>query len=222
MTTTEPISAASPQPPEITLCLCDNDWLIKIAVWDLIREALKVLKVPRANVRVLASCERVVCSRAKGNKYGEMMVERVREFLRHVTVIGDGEIDDMLVEKVFTPGKIDGGEAQFFAASLPHDYYIATDDKKSLVELAARADLDEVYQRNCGRVVCVEQVLVRILEVHGYEAVDGRIRPYCHADDNVLQAWAGGRGQSPKDTLAVLRGHVDELRKRTHDLLAIL
>jgi hypothetical protein len=39
------------------------------------------------------------------------------------------------------------------------------------------------------------------------------------ADDKVLQAWAGGKGQPAKEALKLMRSHIEDLNKSTKGLL---
>jgi len=219
MTTASNISTGSPPSPEITLCLCDNDWIIKIAVFALIKDALKVLGVQQAHVKVLGTCRAVTCSSGKVEKYGRSMVQEVEALLKQAAVLADAEIDTELFSRAFTPNKITDGEAQLFSAHIDGKYLVATDDKRAMVELARRPDLADIHQRNAGRVVCMEQIVVAVVDQKGFDYVDKKIRPVCWADDKILQAWAGGKGQESKETMKVMRGHIDELRQATNGLL---
>ena len=170
------------------------------------------------NVRVLGTCRAVVCGPRLRDKYGTSMVNAAESFLRAASIVRDDEIDDGDFIRLINAG-IDGGEAQLFASKVPGITIITTDDKRAMVKLATTTTLSDIHLRHVQRVVCTEQIIVSVAEVRGYDYVDGKIRHIAWADDKVLQAWAGGKGQDGKEALKLMRSHIEELNTSTKGLL---
>ena len=105
-------------PPQVRLCLSDNDWVVKLATFDLLSHALRRLKVKKENVRILGTCKAVVCGRRLRDKYGTSMVNAAEAFLDGAAILEDEAIDDAEFIRL-TNEKMDGGEAQLFASKFP-------------------------------------------------------------------------------------------------------
>jgi hypothetical protein len=205
-------------PPQVRLCLSDNDWVAKLAAFDLLKEVVKRIKVKRENIRILGTCEAVVCGTRLRKEYGASMVNAAKEFINSVTILEDDAIDDGDFIRLTDAG-IDGGEAQLFASKLEGFCIIATDDKRAMMRLATIPTLADIHKRTVGRVLCVEHAILMVAEVYGYAYVDERIRNISWADDKVLQVWAGGKGQQPKEALKLIRSHIDDLNRSTNGLM---
>lgn len=146
------------------------------------------------------------------------MVNAAEAFLDGAQILEDEAIDDAEFIRL-TNEKLDGGEAQLFASKFTGTSIIATDDKRAMMRLADTRSLSDIHARHIGRVVCVEQIVLSVAEVLGYDYVDAKIRNIAWADDKVLQVWAGGKGQSPKEALNLMRWHIAELDRSTRGLL---
>jgi hypothetical protein len=130
----------------VRLCLSDNDWVVKLAAFDLLSHALKRLKVKKENVRVLGTCRAVVCGKRLREKYGTSMVNAAEAFLDGVQILEDEAIDDAEFIRL-TNERMDGGEAQLFASEFPGICIIATDDKRAMMKLAEAPGLSDNRQK---------------------------------------------------------------------------
>ena len=168
------------------ICLSDNDIILKLAVCDLLADALAALEATREEVYVLPTA-RFVLLRPKHpeqakERFGEAVVERVRAFLESVRVIDrspppeEQQILDDLVG-------IDAGEAVLFSATAYFpEYLLATSDKRSLRVLSAEAACQPICRRLAGKVFCFEQVILRIIDRMGFDAVRAKVIPARHCD----------------------------------------
>jgi len=202
------------------LCLSDNDIVLKLAEFDLLKESLEVLSVKKNEVYVLPTALRVVTtSKLIAANHTRDAIDRAAKFLKSVQVIANADATE--VGALLSVPMIDPGEATIFAATKGlAAYLVATGDKRSLRAIAAAGGpCTNIAARLHGRVICLEQILVRLITHLGYAAVQKKVGR-CVGDTCVDHAFAGGKPSHPQaECLRWLTEYIDELRKETGPLL---
>lgn len=167
------------------IVLADNDILLKLARCDLFDEFLTAFAVTAADLRVLRTARFSVTTARHRKRIGDASFARLTAFLAAVADV-DADPDPAAVAALTeqTDKNIDAGEAVLFAVCpLVPDSVIVTGDKKSLAGLAAAGAEEATCTALCrslaGRMFCFEQVLARVLDRFGFDAVrqkliDGR------------------------------------------------
>jgi hypothetical protein len=207
------------------IVLTDNDILLKLARCDLFDEFLAAFAVTAADLRVLRTARFSISTSKHRKRIGDAGFTRLTAFLATVAdidAVPDPAAIAALTEQ--TDKNIDAGEAVLFAVCpLVPDAVIVTGDKKSLAGLAAAGAEEPTCLALCrslaGRVYCFEQVLARVLDAVGFDAVrqkliDGR---EC---DTVLRLGIGtGLDATEEKLRAALESFLGDIRGRTGGLL---
>lgn len=208
------------------IVLADNDILLKLARCDLFDEFLTAFGVTAAEVLILKTARFSVTSAKHRKRIGDASFARLTSFLASLADIDtapDPAAIAALTEQ--TDKNIDAGEAVLFAVCpLVPGSVIVTGDKKSLAGLSAAGAEEATCAALChslaGKVFCFEQVLARVLDRFGYDAVrqkliDGR---EC---DRGLALWLGsGLDATEAGFREGLDSHLRALLATTRDLLA--
>ncbi len=178
------------------IVLADNDILFKLARCDLFGEFLAAFGITTVDVRIVRATRFSVRSTKHQKRIGDASYARLVAFLEAVAdldIAPDPVATAALTEQ--TDKNIDAGEAVLFATCpLIEGSAIVTGDKRSLVGLVAAAGTDAVCESLCvklaGRVYCFEQILDRILDRVGFDAIRQRLIDGRECDRG-LALWLG-------------------------------
>jgi hypothetical protein len=203
--------------------LSDNDIIYKLAACDLLDEALAVLGMTHTDVYVLPTARYkfgITRNPARAEaRYGPGVVARIRDFLvsvRELDVVGPPEELQLLAEV----DGVDAGEAVLFAATMRFDHYLlATGDKNSLRAVASIPACQSIALRLCGHVICLEQIVTRVIQHFGFAYVKDKIVPARACDTALRAAFGSGDAATESNVLATLDGYINELRFLAIDLL---
>lgn len=208
------------------ICLADNDIILKLAVCDLLAEAVAALDSTYGEVYVLNSAKYKLISPNKplrGKvKPDEPAYERLQEFFGAVREIDSVPAPDEQLAFDDVPG-IDAGEAVLFSATTHHpDARVATSDKRSLVALATAGGpvCDGVCVRLAGRVVCFEQIVLRLIDRRGFDWVRDRAVPARGCDTALRLVFGSGLTADETGVRSGLASYINDLRDSTGGLLA--
>jgi len=205
------------------IILADNDILYKLAACHLLDETLVVLGVTHTDVYILPTAKYKFGltkhpARAEA-RYGADAVARMRDFLesvRELDVVGSPEELQLLAEV----DGIDAGEAVLFSATMRFDHYLlATGDKNSLRAVASAPACQPIALRLCGHVICLEQIVTRVIHHFGFAYGKDKIVPARSCDTALRAAFGSGDAATESHVLATLEGYINELRSLTIDLL---
>ena len=115
---------------------------------------------------------------------------------------------------------IDTGEAVLFSASAHYTGCIlATGDKRCLRTLLGLPDAEQIVSRLARRVICFEQIVLRIVDRSGFELVRDRVFPACHCDTALRAAFGSGLSATEENVSRTLAAYTSHLRAETGPLL---
>lgn len=202
----------------------DNDVIKKLAALDLLDPAIEALgfTVEETYVLPTARFKFLAGNAAKGQKkWGLRTHVRIVDFLGRVRAI-DEQFDRDLHDMLAGVENIDEGEAVLLAATASNDgALLTTGDKRCLAALAGAEGCGAAATKLAGRVICVEQVVLKVISHTGFEKVMQRAVPgLTELQDNALHV-AFGSGAETKRANAeeALTSYVAELRGATGALL---
>lgn len=200
----------------------DNDLVSKLAHLDLLDVGVESLGSTMAEVRVLptARYKLLVHKPAKGiERHGPEVHARLTRFLGQVAACQDApDPQDAVLGSV-----LDAGEAILVShASRVPDSLMATGDKRAIRSLAAAPQCAAITRRLRGRVLCLEQVLLRIVDGIGFETVRDRVVATGRIDfDTVVRsAFGSGARSEERNACGSLERRVRELMRDDGSLLA--
>jgi hypothetical protein len=202
------------------ICFLDNDILLKLSAVDLLDESIAALGFNPEDLRVLDTARHVFRRNRKvSTKYSEVVRDRAIEFVKTCQTI----VPEVTGEFIVLNRLLDVGEATLVAATcevLP--FVLMTGDKRCLQVLAAQAELAEVRQRLQGRVICLEQVILRLIQRSGFDWVKARVVPMMACDMALRACFGSGALATETNVVEALEGYIATLRQDAPGLLADL
>jgi hypothetical protein len=152
-------------------------------------------------------------------QYGAEVFARIRDFLGDVReIIVPGSSEELQVLASITG--IDAGEAVPFSATAEFDQYLlATGDKTSLRALVLAPVCFPIAQRIRGHVICLEQIVKRLIQHFGFLYVKNKIVPARTCDTALFAAFGSGWDATEPNVLAALDSYINELRSLPINLL---
>lgn len=205
------------------ICLADNDIVKKLAICNLLEETAGALGVSNSEILVLPTARFKLGVAKNPDKaraqLGNDAFERLKSFFANVGVISVVPPPDeqQLFDDAFD---IDSGEAILFSASAHYaNCIIATGDKRCLRALSCLPNGERIIARVEGRVICLEQIVTRIIDRFGFEVVRDRVFPVCECDTVLRAAFGSGLMATEENVRHSLTAYTDHLRKETGLLL---
>jgi hypothetical protein len=206
------------------ICLVDSDIIYKLAMCNLLDDTLVALDSARTDAYVLPTAKyKFGVARRRPvtgeQRYGAEVFTRIRDFLggvREIDVAGSSEAIGLLA----SIDGIDAGEAVLFTAAAEFDQYLlATGDKTSLRALALTPVCLPIAQRIRGHVICLEQIVRRLIQHFGFFYVRDKVVPARACDTALSVAFGSAWDATEPNVLAALDGYINELRSLPVDLL---
>ncbi len=206
--------------------LSDNDIVEKLAICDLLDEALVAFNASRADVLIIPTLKNRIgigTPRPKAvRRLGAEVAERLVEFIGAVQEISDFSAEDhLMLEALDDSIEIDPGEIILLAATARlQEYLLLTGDKRCLKAVATCPECAEIARRIQGKVVCFEQIIYRIIDDRGFEYVRAKVVPVMQICDTALRAAFGsGMHATLANVVARLESDIEELRRLPINLL---
>ena len=203
------------------LLYIDNDALLKLARYGLLKEALVSLGCTESDVRVLPTARYSLMphkDRLRRCK-DEASAQRLANFLAAAGQLDLGSVDAaQLDELVASPG-IDAGEAQLFAAAATQsDARIITGDKRALAALCSTPALASAVTALAGRIVAVETVFAMLTDAD-FSITQSRVRANPDVDKALTAIFGVSVSATLESVRAGLYSYESHLRATTGDLL---
>ncbi len=205
--------------------LSDNDVLEKLAICDLLDDALEAFDADRSDVLVLRTLKHRIgigSPRPKTvGRLGEAAATRLVQFLATVNEVQSySETDHDLLESLDEGVEIDPGEIILLSATDSiSDYLLLTGDKRCLRAVASHPACAHIAARIQRRVVCFEQIVRRIIDRKGFVAVRSKVVPVLNCDAALRAAFGSGEISTEENVCACLDSYIAEIRRFPVDLL---
>lgn len=207
--------------------LSDNDVVEKLAICDLLDDALAAFSATRDDVMVVPTLKyRVGLGSPRPKivrRLGIDAANRLCEFVGAVKEIREYSAEDhQFLESLDESVEIDPGEIVLLSATAGlTNYRLLTGDERCLRAVATHPECAKIARRIQGRVVCFEQIICRIIDHQGFESVRAKVAPgdgkYC--DTALRAAFGSGMDATEINALACLRSYITEIRRFPVDLL---
>lgn len=168
------------------MLLLDADAVCKLANWRLLNELPHLVGIAPENMMAVSS----LIYRAKKSidkldtrLFVEAEAARIAvEFLQQTAPLPEAPADLLAVFQ--DVADIDVGEAILFSVLLQYsEYKVLTGDKRALRALANVPD--DVRKALAGRVICLEQIIVKALAVNGLDRLREWICPHKSIDGSI-------------------------------------
>lgn len=175
--------------------LIDTDTFCKLAVSELLRDAVRVLGVKLGDCLRLPALPHMLRRGRIRRRYGsdacDSMVQ-IAETLSKIPQPAATWLDQLAPIR-----EIDPGEALIFAAAAESGGRVVTGDKRALVALK---DLQGCRDALASKIVVFEAVLLRLCHDLGADVVRSRVRPLGTLD-TVVRVCFSSQGADPEEGL---------------------
>lgn len=184
-------------------------------------EGIEGLGLTQENIRVLGTARFYFQKHQKVRKvYSSSICDKAVELISQCQVIQGDNIDGEEINKLQAIEGIDPGEQVLIAGTKNEtDFYLGTGDKRCLMALGSRKNLDEIRERLRGKVVCLEQVIWRLIEVKGFEEVKNKVLPARESDLALKTAFGSGERATLENVRMTLEGYIEDLQEKSQGLL---
>jgi len=202
----------------LTIWFVDNDIILKLAAYNLFWEATTKLNVKQENIRILPTAQKVFSSNSRiSRQYTSQTIQRALQIVRGCTPIAQYSQEEF--KSLVSEEGIDAGEALLVAATqLEKNFLLVTGDKRFIQALAS-SNLVDVKQRLSKRIICLEQLLLNLLEVSEFDKICRRVVSAENCDETITEMFNSGKQSKPSEVSSSLSQCVENLRCQTGDLL---
>jgi predicted nucleic acid-binding protein len=201
----------------------DNDVILKLTTYRMLNEALDCLEIDRSDIRVLESARFVFGSKKTQKKYSEETLLSAIEFVKSCTTISSQDNDEHRLLEKQAKNDIDPGEATLIAATFQESAsLLATGDKRCLKALANIECLDFIHKGLQGRVICLEQIICKLIKAQGFDWVLERVIPNLDCDGTLRAAFGSGSKSQYETVLQTLSIYIQELQTTSSGILSDL
>lgn len=206
--------------------LLDNDFLIKLARWDLLDDFLTAFEITVADVRAIMSLRsRIYYGGVRGKPNLKLLgtavaAERLFNFLK--TVKPPIPTDpDFTILATGVAGFDDGEVVLVSALCAGGGQYVYTGDKRAIRTMVEFRDTEyDVKFRN--RVICLEQAILKMIDVFGFAHIRQCISTDFAADTGIEKnCFALGAQTSEKQVRAYLGTKIGELQAECGGILKL-
>jgi hypothetical protein len=204
----------------VTIGFLDNDVILKLTICGLLYEALDCLEIEITDIRVLSSARYVLNGAKMRKKYPEEALDSAIKFVEKCSTLEPKFTDDyQLLNK---SDGIDVGEAALIAAAIQEPaFLLVTGDKRCLRSLAAIAELDSIHKTLQGHVICLEQIIYKLIETQNFESIRARILLVRNYDTALKSAFGSGDKSEYQNVREALKSYIEDLQKDSNDVLVI-
>ena len=201
----------------------DNDVILKLTTYRILNEALDCLEIDRSDIRVLASARFVFCSKKLQKKHSKEILLSAIEFVESCATISAQDNDEYRLLEKQAKNDIDPGEATLIAATFHESAsLLATGDKRCLQDLFSIESLELIHKKLQGRVICLEQIICKLIETQGFDWVLERVLPNLDCDKALKSAFGSGSNSQPGTVLGTLNSYIQDLQKTSSGILSDL
>jgi len=206
------------------VCFLDNDITYKLVAFQLFDEAIATLQIEKTELQVLPTAK--FFFQRKQKKQGDspdLVLAQVIDLVRNCIPVNP-ELDAMSTEELILLKQVEGiheGEAALIVATRSQaDFLLLTGDKNCMQALAAIPE--SIYKRLCGRVICLEQIVLKLIEVKGFEFVRDRVLPMVSCDITLKICFGYSTPTTEESVASGLNSYINAIHKNAPRLLADL
>jgi len=206
------------------VCFLDNDITYKLVAFQLFDAAIATLQVDKNSLQVLPTAKFFFqCKQKKKGASPDEFLAAVIELVSSCdAVIAD--VDDAVTEELNQLKQVEGideGEAALIVATRSQtDFLLLSGDKRCMRGLAKIPE--QIYKRLSGRVICLEQIILKLIEFQGFEFVSDRILPMVSCDKSLQICFGFSSSASEENVITGLNSYINEIRQQAPNLLADL
>ncbi|NET57356.1 MAG: hypothetical protein F6K47_14670 [Symploca sp. SIO2E6] len=202
----------------MTLCFVDNNIILQLAAYNLFEDAINSLNITWTDLRVLNTAIHVFRGKNIKRRYSSETVKRAISIVeRCQTILRQPTAELELLLKV--NGMDEGESALIVATATESMFWLITGDKRCLEALTNESSIATIRQRLVGRTICLEQILLKLISVHGCDYVQKRVlvTPDCEKAIKISFGWSTPADEA--SILEALNNYINDLQRKSQGLL---
>jgi hypothetical protein len=211
--------------------LVDNDILLKGSCYSLLRELVAEIPgdAPRAGILGAAVfiIPKLIAKQTLANTESTRAQEHFDSFVREHAVVEPIAEEQQLAAELESMAQqlavnLDSGESQLVAIlvrrSIP---FFTTGDKRAIVALERLLDRHEALSKLSGRIICLEQLLLRLVDAYDHEGLRRAICAEPAIDKTLTICFGCASPNTDRDTVcAGLNSYITALRRDSARVLS--
>jgi hypothetical protein len=196
----------------------DNDVILKLTACDLFWEAIACLGSQDSEIRVLSSAKFVFERNKEVKKnYSEQVRQTAIATVKKLTQV-NATPDNPFIAVDYKG--LDQGELILIGAAIAEPcFYLVTGDKNCLRALMVCPDLEIAKHKLKGQVICLEQLIVKLIEDKGFDAIKEKVTPVRDCDKSLKVAFGSGPCSTEPNSLFALNDYIAEIERDCPNLL---
>lgn len=207
----------------VTIGFIDNDILLKLVAFQLFDEAMASLNLAKNDLQVLPTAKFVFFQLRRQPEliYSDDILARAIALVENCPTLPDiVNTDESRIEaqQLETFDEIHQGEARLILATRDKESFLLISGDKNCMKALFRLP-DETYQRLCGRVVCLEQIMLRMIDVLGFDEVCDRIYPVIQYDKAIHLCFGYSEPAPKAQVQGALQSCLNEIHRVAPGLL---
>ncbi len=208
------------------VCFLDNDIIRKLIAFGLFEEAIAMLQITKVELRVLPTAKFFFRNKQKKSvQHTAKVWAEVVALVESCSIISETTNDFVQARAEegsqlapFKEAIHEGETTMIFATRGEIDFLLLSGDKNFMKALILIPD-QIIYNRLCGRVVCLEQLVLKLIEIKGFTWVKERVLPERDCD-RALKACFGSGEQATEDNVKeTLISYIKEVTDASPNLL---
>ena len=207
------------------VCFLDNDIIHKLVAFQLFDEAIAIseLQIDKTSLRVLPTAKHFF--RGKQKKNGASSDPILTAVIELVSGCASAiyDVDDAVAQELAELKQVEGiheGEQTLIVATRSQtDFLLLSGDKNCMRGLEAIPE--PIYRRLCGRVICLEQIILKLIEVKGFEFVRDRVLPMASFDKSLQICFGLVTPATEENVIAGLNSYINDIQQQVPNLLAV-
>lgn len=196
----------------------DNDIILKLTTCDLFWEAMDLLGVQIADIRILTSTRFVFRSnKSIKEQYSEEVRNKAIELVKNLSTVEADPSNPLFSLNI---AGIDVGELTLIYRAISEpDFYLVTGDKRCLRALVKTPELATVREKLNGRVICLEQLIYKLIIDTDFEVIRSKVVPVRDCDTALKVAFGSGDRAEQPNVIWALEEQIKELNQECPNLL---
>ena len=203
------------------VCFLDNDIIRKLIAFGLFNEAIALLQITKADLQILPTAKFYFRREQNERRIHTPEVwTEIMALVESCATISETNYDSAEAEQLeqFKDDIHEGEVTLILATRGEIDFLLLSGDKKFMKAFALIPDT-AIYNRLCGRVICLEQFVLKLIEVKGFRWVKERVLPERDCDGALKACFGSGEQATEANVRETLISYIKEVTDAAPNLL---
>lgn len=194
---------------------------MKLGALGLLKDLEKLFNTDASSIYVLPTAKHYISnSKNLRIKYSEELLQDILALIKNYQDIPSEFINDEIYLSLTNIDKIDSGERLLFSLNpADKEFLILTGDKNSIIQLSNQKTIDKIKNEMAGKIVCLEHIVLKLLEVTSFELIETRMREMDFGGDKTLELVFNQYNLTVENARSGLLSFYNDLYRQSNNLL---